>query len=112
MRGAANHSDQPEGRAVVQIIDNAVAGPAGAPHLEFYVYRSPGDGETVMGHLASDGLGGGQVAWPPAPAGVPVKDAYLRTLDLARRHGVDKVWVNDPEGLFPAVSRPRERSGH
>jgi hypothetical protein len=98
--------------AVVQIIDNAVAGPAGAPHLEFYVYRSPGDGETVMGHLASDGLGGGQVAWPPAPAGVPVKDAYLRTLDLARRHGVDKVWVNDPEGLFPAVSRPRERSGH
>jgi hypothetical protein len=97
---------------VVQIIDNSAAEATGAPLLEFYVYRSPGDGETVMGHLSSEDLDGRQLGWTSTPFGVPVADAYLRALDLARRQGVDKVWINDPENLFPAPSRPPRRFGH
>ena len=100
---------------MVQIVENLVAGPAERPHFEFYVYRSPGDGETVMGHLSSDGIvqnGGRQVTWLSTPFGVPVQDAYLQALDLARHHGVESVWVNDPEGLFPAASRPTREVGH
>jgi hypothetical protein len=100
---------------MVQIVENLVAGPSERPPFEFYVYRSPGDGETVMGHLSSDGIahgGGRQVAWKSTPFGVPVRDAYLQALDLARRHGVERLWVNDPEGLFPATSRPRREAGH
>ena len=98
---------------MVQIIDNSAAEAAGgAPLLEFYVYRSPGDGETVMGHLSSEDLDGRQLGWMSAPFGVPVADAYLRALDLARRQGVDKVWINDPENLFPATSRPPGSVGH
>jgi hypothetical protein len=100
---------------MVQIVENLVAGLSERPHFEFYVYRSPGDGETVMGYLSSDGIvqsGGRQVAWKSTPFGVPVKDAYLQALDLARHHGVERVWVNDPEGLFPAASRPTRAAGH
>ena len=93
---------------MVQIIEDCVAGPTEAPHLELYVYRSPRDGETVMGYLCSDGFiqaGGAQIPWISTLFGVPVEDAYVRTLDLARQHGVERVWLNDPEGLFPAASR-------
>jgi hypothetical protein len=94
---------------MVQIVENSVVGSTEPPHFEFYVYRNPGDGETVMGYLSSDGIvhsGGRQVAWKSTPFGVPVKDAYLQALDLARHHGVERVVVSDPEGLFPAASRP------
>jgi hypothetical protein len=100
---------------MVQIIEDSVAGPTEAPHLELYVYRSPSDGETVMGYLCSDGFiqgGGAQIPWISTLFGVPVEDAYLRTLDLARHHGVERVWLNDPEGLFPTASRPKSGAGH
>ena len=100
---------------MVQIVENLVASPSETPPFEFYVYRNPGDGETVMGYLSSEGIahnGGRQATWKSAPFGVPVKDAYLQALDLARSHGVEKVWVNDPEGLFPAASRPTRATGH
>jgi hypothetical protein len=66
-------------------------------------------------HLSSDGIahgGGRQVPWKSTPFGVPVKDAYLQALDLARRHGVERLWVNDPEGLFPPPRAPHRAAGH
>ena len=41
---------------MVQIVENLVAGPFETPPFEFYVYRNPGDGETVMGYLSSEGI--------------------------------------------------------
>ena len=97
---------------MVQVIENSVVSSTEPPHFEFYVYRSPGDGETVMGYLSSEGIvqsGDRQVAWKSTPFGVPVKDAYLQALELARHHGVERVLVSDPEVSSPPPRAPHAR---
>lgn len=91
---------------MVNIIDKL--GSSGDPPFEFKVYRSPNDENRVLGYLTPYGVihsDDKQATWIMTPFGVPVAEAYLRALGLAERYGIETIWVNDPDGLFPASAR-------
>ena len=83
--------------------------PTDPPHLEFRVYRSPKDGQTVLGYLSAGAIihsEGRQATWLGTPYGTPVTEAYRRALGLACQIGAKRMYVRDPEGLYPPHIRP------
>ena len=92
---------------MLHILDTRPPADAASAAFEFCVYRSPKDGETVLGYLAPYGVVSDRRAlWVKTDFGVPVAEAFLQTLGLAEHYGVETVWVNDPDGLFPPAARP------
>ncbi len=84
------------GLASIRIIETTDGEQPEEVTIVFRVYKSPTDGETVVGQFA-DGL---------ETYSVPVADAFLQCHTAARTCGADAIRVDDPDGLFPPIARP------
>lgn len=92
---------------MVQIVSNRKPSGNEAPPFEFKVYSDPAN-KKVFGYLVPYCIiqSGSQTAtWIKTPWGVPVKKAYELTVALAETHGVEAIWINDPQCLFPENER-------
>jgi hypothetical protein len=94
---------------MVQVIENKED--AGAEEcIEFPVYRSKVNPDLVLGgwqHAESVPNGQrGIIAVASEKLGTPVDLEFQRVITYAHQHGIPFVWVNDPDGLFPASDRP------
>jgi hypothetical protein len=72
------------------------------PPLELSVYRSPRDGETVLGFAVYPAvIQGDRAVWPLViPFGTPVGRAYAEAMAFGQLHGI-AVKISDPHRLFP-----------
>ena len=94
--------------AMVQIIENE-QGAGGAKCIKFHVYQS----KTRPGVILANWLHAGESVRPKGPApidcsqlGTPVELEFMRAVTVAHQDGTPFVWVDDPDGLFPASARP------
>jgi hypothetical protein len=88
---------------VVAVIDDKEEA-AGAPFIEFKIYRTPTDPNRA---LASWRFPESGTAMDHSQPGTPVEAEFRLAVDCADQHGIRFVWVNDPEQLFPPWTRPR-----
>lgn len=88
---------------MVQILRSFNPGTDSPRPMRFKVYMSPKDGRSVLGYVEPYGiLHHNSCTWLQTRFDVPVAEAYEHALELARRAGVPMLWIDDPEGLFPA----------
>lgn len=95
---------------MVEIVDELLPPLTKESVFVFKVYKSPKDGETVLGYMEPYGVihpDGHAVTWISTDFGVPVLTAFSRVVELAALHGVQTVLVSDPDSLFPQQSRPQ-----
>ncbi|WEX89943.1 hypothetical protein PZN02_005280 [Sinorhizobium garamanticum] len=96
---------------MVRVVDELVPPLTKDEAFVFKVYRSPKDGESVLGYMEPFGVvhsDARAVTWISTPFGVPVLKAFSDVLGLAERHGAKAVWINDPDNLFPNTARPQQ----
>ncbi len=96
---------------MVQVVDELLPPLTKDEAFVFKVYRSPKDGESVLGYMEPYGAihsDGRAVTWISTSFGVPVEKAFSDVLELAERHGAKAVWINDPDKLFPNSARPQQ----
>ncbi len=73
-----------------------------SPCVEFHVYRSPRDGETVCGYANFDYQSGPrEVTFVKSDYGVPVREALAAAKQIADAEGVPFLLIEDPHNLFP-----------
>jgi hypothetical protein len=96
---------------MVEVVDKLLPPLSKDEVFVFKVYKSPKDGETVLGYMEPFGVihsGGRAVTWISTPFGVPVLKAFADVLELAEGHGAKAVLINDPDKLFPNQTRPQQ----
>ncbi len=89
---------------VAVIEEKEVAGTA--QYIEFKVYRSPNAPDRILGSWRFSAGRPVEVVIDQSRLGTTVETEFRHVLDCADQHGIPFVWVNDPEELFPAFSRP------
>ena len=89
--------------AVVAVIEGKEEA-GSARYIEFRVYGSPADPNRAQ---ASWRFPEGGTAIDQSKIGNTVETEFRFAVDCADQHGIPFVWVNDPEELFPAWTRPR-----
>ena len=78
--------------------------------LQFSVYRSAQDGQVCGYQIYNRRDGGDGERFVTTPFGVPVEKAWQPACAFVREHGIEVVWVNDPERLFQ-VPQDEARGG-
>jgi hypothetical protein len=75
----------------------------GARYIEFAVHRSGTDPSHILGswRFAHGESGLIDQSKPESPVGME----FRHVLDCADQHGIQFVWVNDPDELFPPWER-------
>jgi hypothetical protein len=98
-----------EARTMVAIIERE-GDAAGAEYIEFRVYRSPTNPDRILGrwqHTREEPFGARTaVAIAQSTLGTPVEIEFGNVVGHADASGTPFIWVNDPEGLFPASNWP------
>ena len=75
----------------------------GAQYIEFKVYRSPADPNSILGSWRF--VHGSSTLIDQSRPGAPIGLEFRQVLDCADQNGIPFVWVNDPEELFPPFAR-------
>jgi hypothetical protein len=76
----------------------------GARYIEFKVCCSPADPNRAVASWRFPATG---IAIAESKPGNKIEMELRFAVDCADQHGIQFVWVNDPDELFPPWSRPR-----
>jgi hypothetical protein len=90
---------------MVQVIDR-MEDAGGAEYIKFRVYRSPVNPERILASWQHAVEVNRMASIGTSQLGVPVEIEFQRAFNEAAQYGVQFLWVDDPEGLFPPAKRP------